>query len=94
MKFKEVGTKLDDKIRVLIGAAVAFVAKCKPWFNHFVEEAQKSGINEQEILEAVDLAKMVRKGAMNQMDQYFLKRFNSAIKIIDDDSARGCGCSQ
>ena len=45
---------MDEKIKVLIGVATAFVAKCKPWFSHFLNQAQKIGISNQEIIEAVN----------------------------------------
>lgn len=85
---------MDQKIEVLIGVATAFVAKCKPWFSHFINESKKIGINDQEILEAVELAKRVRTGAMNQMDQFIGKRFGLNNKPIGNGSETRCGCSQ
>ena len=85
---------MDDRIEVLIGVATAFVAKCKPWFSHFVNQSHKIGINDQEILEAVELAKRIRSGAMNQMDQFYLKKFRFDEKPVSNGTETGCGCSQ
>jgi len=45
-------------------------------------------------LEAVELAKRVRTGAMNQMDQFIGKRFGLNNKPIGNGSETRCGCSQ
>ena len=85
---------MDDRIGVLIGLAAAYVAKCKPWFSHFANQAKEIGINDDEILEVVELAKRVRQGAMNQMDQFLTKKIGLANKSADNNSQTRCGCSQ
>ena len=94
IKRKEVDFNMDEKTEVLIGLAAAFVAKCKPWFSHFSNQAQKNGIGNQEILEVVELAKRVRQGAMNQMDKFLTKKLGLENKSVDSDSQTRCGCSQ
>lgn len=85
---------MDDKIEALIGVAAAFTAKCKPWFSHFIEQSHKIGITDQEISEVVELAKRIRIGAMNQMDQFYLKKLGIEEKSHEIGSETGCGCSQ
>ncbi|MFX1259621.1 MAG: hypothetical protein ACFFAN_17340 [Promethearchaeota archaeon] len=56
--------------------------------------AQKKGIDNREILEGLELAKKVRQGAMNQMDQFLTVKIGLNNKSIDSDSQTRCGCSQ
>jgi len=85
---------MDDKLEALIGVAAAFTAKCKPWFSHFINQSHKIGITDQEISEVVELAKRIRIGAMNQMDQFYLKKLGIEEKSHETGSEAGCGCSQ
>ena len=85
---------MDDKVEALIGVATAFTAKCKPWFSHFINQAHKIGITDLEISEVIELAKGIRAGAMNQMDQFYLKKLGLEGKAPVTSSSTGCGCSQ
>lgn len=46
----------------------------------------------KEILEAITIAKMVREGAMDHMDEFASGLIGEA-KAVVEDSGNGCGCS-
>jgi AhpD family alkylhydroperoxidase len=82
---------MDNRIKGLIAIGASVTANCRPCLNYHVGKAREAGADEQEIGEAIDVAKAVRKGAMNKMDEF-------ASTIVDQgepvaaSSEKGCGC--
>ena len=60
---------MDSRIEELIAIGASVAANCQPCLKYHVSKAKESGADEQEIMEAIAVAKMVRKGAMSKMDQ-------------------------
>jgi len=60
---------MDIRIKELIAIGAAVTTNCEPCFKYHVNKAKESGADEQEITEAIAVAKMVRKGAESQMEQ-------------------------
>lgn len=83
---------MDNRIRELIAVGASVTANCQPCLHYHVSKAQESGAEEQEIVEAIAVAKMVRKGAMAKMDQFASTIFK-AVETSVDASEKGCGCS-
>lgn len=83
---------MDNRLKELIAVGASVTANCQPCLQYHVSKAQESGAEEQEILEAITVAKMVRKGAMAKMDQFASTIFKAAVATVDA-SEKGCGCS-
>lgn len=62
--------KLDNRIKELIAVGASITANCQPCLQYHATEAQKSGANEQEIMEAIEVGMMVRRGAASKMDKF------------------------
>ena len=77
---------MENRIKELIAIGASVTANCQPCLEYHVAEAIKNGAAEQEIAEAVAVAKMVRKGAMAKMD-----KLASGILKSEDASAE---CSE
>lgn len=60
---------LDAKIKELIAVGASISANCHPCVKHHVGKARELKISEDEILQAIDVGKMVRKGAAGEMDK-------------------------
>ncbi len=60
---------MDIRIKELIAIGASVTANCHPCFKYHVNKAKESGADEQEITEAIAVAKMVRKCAESQMEQ-------------------------
>jgi len=60
---------LDEKIRELIAIGASVSANCQPCVKYHVTKAREKNIKEDDIQEAIDVGKMVRKGAAGQMDK-------------------------
>jgi AhpD family alkylhydroperoxidase len=59
---------LDAKIKELIAVGASVAANCHPCVKYHVGKAREMKIDEPEIQQAVDVGKMVHKGAAGQMD--------------------------
>jgi AhpD family alkylhydroperoxidase len=60
---------LDDRIKELIAIGASVSANCHPCVKHHTAKAREMKIDEAEIQQAINVGKMVRKGAAGQMDK-------------------------
>jgi len=66
---------LDEKKQELIAIGASVSANCHPCVKFHVAKAREMKIDEDEIRQAIDVGKMVRKGAANQMDKLIEELF-------------------
>ena len=59
----------DEKITELIAIGASISANCHPCIKYHSEKARELKIDESEIRQAIEVGKMVRKGAAGQMDK-------------------------
>jgi len=64
---------IDAQIKELIAIGASISANCSPCIKHHVAKAREMKIDEDEIKQAIDVGKMVRKGAADQMDELILE---------------------
>jgi len=84
--------KLEDRIGELIAVGASVTASCQPCLKYHVKKALESGADEQEIAEAIEIGRMVRKGGANNMDKFIselAQRVPSTVAGTNND----CGCS-
>ena len=60
---------LDEKMKELIAIGASVSANCHPCVKYHTAKAREMNIDEAEIRQAMDVGKMVRKGAAGQMDK-------------------------
>ena len=60
---------LDEKMKELIAIGSSVAANCHPCVKYHIGKARDMKIAEDEIQQALDVGKMVRKGAASQMDK-------------------------
>ncbi len=84
--------KLDERTRALIAVGASITANCQPCLQSTITMALESGADEQDIAEAVEVGRRVRKGAASKMDK-FASSLNPAIPLPASSSKGGCGCS-
>jgi AhpD family alkylhydroperoxidase len=83
--------KLDNRIKELIAVGASITANCQPCLQYHTSEAQKSGADEQEIMEAIDVGKMVRRGAAAKMDKFAASLTQTAAPLSKASLSEGCG---
>jgi AhpD family alkylhydroperoxidase len=83
--------KLDDRTIRLIAVGASITANCQPCLETNLSKALENGADQQEIAEAIEIGKMVRKGAASKMD-----KFASGLSSVAPASATradgGCEC--
>ena len=60
---------IDSKIKELIAIGASVSANCHPCVKYHVNKAREMVIDESQIQQAIEVGKMVRKGAADQMDK-------------------------
>ena len=60
---------MENKTKLLIAVGAAVTANCQPCLKTAVAEAQQVGAENREILEAIAIGRVVRKGAIGKMDK-------------------------
>ena len=60
---------LDERIKELIAVGASVSANCHPCVKYHTAKARDMKIDEADIRQAIDVGKMVRKGAAGQMDE-------------------------
>lgn len=85
--------ELESRIQALIAVGASVSANCQPCLQSTVAMALKSGVSEQEITEAIEVGKRVRRGAASNMDK-FASELNlaAATSVAAADSRCECGC--
>lgn len=61
---------MENKIKMLIAVGASVTANCQPCLKTAVSQAQGIGVEEKEILEAIAIGRIVRKGAIGKMDHF------------------------
>ena len=65
--------KLDDQTKELVAIGASITANCQPCLQYHVEQARRFGADGQEIAEAIEAGKQVRRGAGAKMDAFSAK---------------------
>jgi len=65
--------KIDDKTKELVAIGASITANCQPCLQYHVDQARRFGATEQEIAEAIEVGKQVRRGASAKMDAFVSK---------------------
>jgi len=60
---------IDDKVKELIAIGASVSANCHPCVKYHVDKARELAIDEDIIGQAIEVGKMVRKGAAGEMDK-------------------------
>jgi len=84
--------KLDNRIAELIAIGSSVTANCQPCLQYHVDKALESGASDLEISQAIEVAKMVRKGAAAKMDK-FASTLSKTVPANAGVPGEGCGCS-
>lgn len=66
--------KIDDKTKELVAIGASVTANCQPCLQYHAEQAQRHGADAQEIAEAIEVGKQVRRGAGTKMDAFAAKQ--------------------
>lgn len=84
--------KLDYRIRELIAVGASVGANCHSCLEYHFGKAREQGVPDDEIAEAIEVGKLVRKGAQGKMDKLAIDLLREVVHSAADAPA-GCGCN-
>lgn len=84
--------KLDNRTTELIAVGASITANCQPCLQYHVKKALENGADQQEIADAIEIGRMVRKGASSKMDK-FAANLGQAVPSAAGEAGDGCGCA-
>ena len=84
--------KLDERTLRLIAIGASISANCQPCLQTNVAKALECGADEQEIADAIEVGKRVRKGAATKMDE-FAVGLNHPTRLSGGVATARCDCS-
>jgi len=61
---------MEEKTKILIAVGASVTANCQPCLKTAITQAQGIGVEKKEILEAIAIGRLVRKGATGKMDKF------------------------
>ena len=82
--------KMDERSRELIAVGAAVTANCLPCLEYHVGKAREVGAAADEIGEAIEVGRTVRKGAAAKLDRLSATLTEPAAT---PPVTQGCGCS-
>jgi AhpD family alkylhydroperoxidase len=81
--------KLDSRIRELIAIGTSVGANCHSCLEYHFGKAREQGIPDDEIAQAIEVGKLVRRGAQDKMD----KLATDLLHATPQSPSAGCGCN-
>ena len=87
--------KLDDKTMELIAVGASITAGCQPCLKYHAGKARQNGATEDEVAEAIAVAKMVRGGGATEMDRFvdgFINAEDQSSEKASVSESGGCDC--
>jgi hypothetical protein len=99
---------MDEKVKLLIAVGASITANCQPCLKTALTQSELVGVDRREVLEAIAIGRLVRKGAIGKMDKFASSLLQEDVESSDDcpfGSTREeveewvqqddrCGCSQ
>ena len=79
---------LEPKIKELIAIGSSVACNCHPCIKYHTNKARELNIDSESIRQAIEVGKMVRKGAAGEMDKLLSELSSDSGKT---NSACGCG---
>ncbi len=82
---------MENKTKILIAVGAAVTANCQPCLRTLLKKARENGVQDKEILEAVGVAKLVRKNSATQIDHFLAGLAGSESET--GEPVANCGCT-
>jgi AhpD family alkylhydroperoxidase len=81
----------DNRTVELIALGASVAANCHPCLQNHINKALEAGLTKQEIKDAIEVGRTVRKGAAYSMDK-LIASLNGEQSTVSSENTGGCGC--
>jgi len=75
---------MENKTKLLIAIGAAITANCQPCLKTAISQAEAVGVEKKEIIEAVQIGRIVRRGAIGKMDKMALTLTGKDVSNSDE----------
>jgi hypothetical protein len=82
---------METKTKLLIAIGGAVIANCQPCLKTLLKQAKENQVEDKEIVEAINIVKVVRKNSTNQIDQFIANI--TGTENATGNIGEGCGCT-
>ena len=82
---------MEEQTKRLIAVGASVGANCHPCLEYTVGKALEAGVDRDDIMEAVNIAKGVRQGAASSMDKLSVNLIRESFPLTSFD-AETCSC--
>lgn len=79
---------MDEKLKEMIAIGASVTANCIPCIKYHFAKAREVGVTDAEIISAVQVGKMVRKGVANKWDE----EISTLLSTTSGEHNATCGC--
>ena len=79
---------MDEKLKEMIAIGASVTANCIPCIQYHFARAREAGLTDTEIKAAVQIGKMVRKGAAQKWDEEI-----GVLLSASPGQQQACGCA-
>lgn len=76
-------------MKLLIAVGASFTASCQPCLKTAVAEAKAAGVETKEIIEAIAIGRVVRRGSFGKMDKFASTLTGKDFETTSDDCPFG-----
>jgi AhpD family alkylhydroperoxidase len=83
---------LDSRLTELVAIGASAAANCSSCLEHHLGKAREAGVDAGEVAAALEVGRMVRRGAANMLDKV-VARLGAASPAAAATPGRGCGCA-
>lgn len=80
---------MENKTRMLIAVGASVTANCQACLKTAIDQAEATGVDKKEILEAIAIARIVRRSAVGKMDKFASTLTEKNIAEISDECPFG-----
>jgi AhpD family alkylhydroperoxidase len=80
---------MDEKTKILIAVGASVTANCQPCLKTAIAQAEAVGAEKKEIIEAIAIGRLVRRGATGKMDKFAQAQTGKNFQESSDDCPLG-----
>ncbi len=80
---------MEDKVKLLIAVGAAVAANCQPCLRTAISQTQIAKVEKNEILEAIQIGRLVRRGANGKMDVLASTLTGSSVGVSEEQCPFG-----
>ena len=84
--------KLDNRTTELIAVGASIAANCQSCVEYHVGKATEFGVDREDIAQAVDVGRMVRRGAAGKVDKVAENLLRNEPAAVTAEKTEACGC--